>query len=201
MIKRSCFWKLIVIVTVLLTLMVITGCSLSAPRQTTVEIGDVAGGDSSTDSIDTDKSPDSVNNDSSADTAEVDSSADAEETNPSYVPDGNMLRSNTEGAVTIDVEYLGYMDNLVSFNIAMNTHSVDLDQYDLVKLSDLMDDKGNKYTPFSWDSEPGGHHRSGILVFSNPGSQAEPDTLLLIIRNIAEIQERTFNWENISFNS
>ena len=198
MIKRSWFWKLIVIVTVLLTFMVITGCSFSAPRQTNVEIGDAAGADSSIDSANTDESPDSVKNDSSADTAEFDSSADAEETNPSYVPAGNMLRSNTEGAVTIDVEYLGYKDNLVSFNIAMNTHSVELDQYDLAKLSDLTDDKGNKYTPFSWDSEPGGHHRSGILVFSSPGSQAEPGTLILIIRNIAEIQERTFSWENIS---
>ena len=45
--------------------------------------------------------------------------------------DDNMLRSNTGGNVAIDVKYLGYKDNLLTFNIAMNTHSVDLDQYDL----------------------------------------------------------------------
>ena len=112
----------------------------------------------------------------------------------------DMLRSNSDGEVTIDVDYMGYNDDLLSFNIAMNTHSVDLDQYDLAQLSELTDDKGNIYTPLSWDSIPGGHHRNGILTFSQPGSESSPDTLKLVIRNIADIQERTFKWESIPVN-
>ena len=112
----------------------------------------------------------------------------------------DMLRSNSDGKVTIDVEYMGYNENLLSFNITMNTHSVELDQYDLAQLSELTDDKGNIYTPLSWDSKLGGHHRNGILTFSQPGSEGSPDTLELVIRNIAEIQERTFVWESIPVN-
>lgn len=168
--KRSYFWKLPVIITFLLTFMVITGCSSA--------------------------SPDLAKINSSTDTAEADSSTDLEKIASSF-QDNNMLRSNTDGVVSINVEYLGYKDNLLSFNIAMDTHSVDLDQYDLTQLSVLMDDKGNSYPPFSWDAEPGGHHRTGILTFSQSGSQDKPDILKLIISNVAEIQERTFTWENI----
>ena len=107
------------------------------------------------------------------------------------------LITNSDGEVSVGVQYLGYKDNSVSFNIAMDTHSVNLDNYDLAELSELTDDKGYDYAIVSWDSKPGGHHRDGILTFSKSGSQGRPDTLILVIRNIAEIEERTFIWENI----
>lgn len=172
---RICFWKLAAIVTVLLAFMVTTACSSKFPGQTSV--------------------------DTSADTVKADTSTDSENTTSSSLPANNMLRSNTDGEVTIDVKYLGYKDNLLSFDIIMDTHLGDLDQYDLAKLSELTDDKGNKYPPVSWDSAPGGHHRTGILTFSQPGTKGEPGTLILIIRNVAGIQERMFKWENLSSNS
>lgn len=198
--KRSYFWKLAIAITVLLTFIAITGCSFSAPGQTNVEIGNITKTDKSIDPENANTPPDSDKNNPSTDAEEIDSSDDTEETNSSYIPAGNMIRSSTEGAVTIDVEYLGYKDNLLSFNVAMNTHSVDLDGYDLVKLSELTDDRGNKYDAFFWDSKPGGHHRSGVLTFFRSGSQAGPDELMLIIHNIAEIRDRTFIWEDISYN-
>ena len=133
----------------------------------------------------------------SSDQAKADTSTDSENTTSSSLPADNMLRSNAGGEVTIDVEYLGDKDNLLSFDITMDTHSVDLDQYDLAQLSELTDDKGNNYPPVSWDSASGGHHRTGILTFSQPGTQGEPGTLILIIRNVAGIQERMFKWENL----
>ncbi len=117
----------------------------------------------------------------------------------SSLTSANMLKSNSEGEVKIDVRYLGYKDNLLSFKVVMDTHSVNLDQYDLDQLSQLADDKGNKYSTISWDSEPGGHHRSGFLIFSPPDLLEEPGTLILIINNVAEVKERVFIWENILF--
>ena len=75
----------------------------------------------------------------------------------------------------------------------MNTHSVDLDGYDLGKLSLLRDDKGNQYLPVSWNSQPGGHHREGVLTFQSP--DADFQFLDLIIQNTAGVGERAFRWE------
>lgn len=75
------------------------------------------------------------------------------------------------------------------FQIAMNTHSVDLD-FDLAKISMLYDDIGNGYKPLKWDgSEPGGHHRNGILTFPKISSNAK--SIKLIITDSAK---REFSW-------
>ncbi len=152
--NRNYFWKVTLIISILLTVILIVSCS-SVP-------------------------PDSLKEGSSIVLAD------------------NMLRSNTGGNVTIDVKYLGYKDNLLIFEIKMDTHSVDLDQYDLTQLTELRDDKGNKYSLVSWDSESGGHHRNGKVTFSQLGSQSEVGTLELIIQNVGGIQERTFRWETIN---
>ncbi len=52
-----------------------------------------------------------------------------------------------------------------AFSVVMDTHSVSLD-FDMVAISSLEDEAGNKYAPLRWDGmPPGGHHRSGTLVF------------------------------------
>jgi hypothetical protein len=77
--------------------------------------------------------------------------------------------------------------------VAMNTHSVDLDKYDLSNLAFLSDDKGKQYLPAFWDSRPGGHHRQGILTFQAPDSK--PQYFHLIIKDLAGVKERAFHWE------
>ncbi len=79
----------------------------------------------------------------------------------------------------------------------MNTHSVDLDQYDLGELAVLRDDAGNEYHPISWDSPPGGHHRRGALTFPLPDSlsQGEARYLEIVIQDIAGIEQRVLKWE------
>ena len=75
------------------------------------------------------------------------------------------------------------------FQIAINTHSVDLD-FDLTEISTLYDDAGNAYKPLKWDgSEPDGHHRNGILKFSSINSNAK--SIKLVITDTAT---REFNW-------
>lgn len=75
------------------------------------------------------------------------------------------------------------------FQIVMDTHSVDLD-FDLTEISTLYDDAGNASKPVKWDgSEPGGHHRSGILKFSAINNKAKSIKLVVM-----DSTRREFNW-------
>lgn len=123
---------------------------------------------------------------------------------PSGSPESNSLmltnglvQSNTGGRVTIDVEWMGAENGLLTFAVAMNTHSVDLDAYDLKELTVLRDDAGREYQPTSWQSASGGHHRQGTLIFSIPDSliQGETKYLELFIRDVAMVDERVLKWE------
>ena len=111
------------------------------------------------------------------------------------------VQSNEEGSVTIEVEWIE-IENLaekdsLTFHVAMNTHSVDLDDYDLEELATLRDGTGNEYQPVSWESEPGGHHRKGTLTFSLPDSlrQGRAEYIEVVIRSVAGIDERVLKWE------
>ena len=111
---------------------------------------------------------------------------------PSVISEEGVVKTNNEGEVTINVRYLGFKENSMSFEVVMDTHSIDLDQYDLGQLSLLKDNKGNEYRPVSWDSEVGGHHRNGILTFSLTAPADKINKIELTIQNVAGIKERVF---------
>ncbi len=115
----------------------------------------------------------------------------------SHQPTNGSVQSSTGGEVTIDVEWVSVDDAPLVFEVSMNTHSVDLDQYDLSKLAILRDDAGNEYRPLSWDSAPGGHHRQGTLTFPVPDSltQGKARYIEMVIRDIAEVKEKVLRWE------
>ncbi len=78
------------------------------------------------------------------------------------------------------------------FQIAFNTHSVDL-SFDVTKITVLVDDKGNNYSASTWDgSGPGGHHRNGTLSFNKPLSDIK--YVELIIKDVGGVSERKFKW-------
>lgn len=112
-------------------------------------------------------------------------------------PVNGLVQSSSGGAVTIDVKWLAESRDLLTFDVSMNTHSVDLDSYNLKEIAVLRDDKGNEYRPISWDSTAGGHHVSGKLTFSSPTSlaQGEAKYIQLSIRDIAGVKERVLKWE------
>ncbi len=112
-------------------------------------------------------------------------------------PTNGLIQSNTEGSVTIDVEWIKAENDSLVFNVAMNTHSVELDEYDLRELVVLRDDRGNESHPVSWDSAPGGHHRQGTLTFPIPDSvsQGKARYVEIMIRDVAGIEERVLKWE------
>ncbi len=103
------------------------------------------------------------------------------------------------GAVTVEVTWGGRNAGPV-FQVAMDTHSVDLDGYDLAKLAVLRTDNGQEVKPSSWDAPKGGHHRSGTLTFPAQASDGSPligpntRTIELVIRGVAGVPERVFRW-------
>lgn len=114
-----------------------------------------------------------------------------------HEPVNGLVQSNTAGPVTIDVEWVRADSVSLIFNVAMNTHSVDLDGYDLGELAVLRDDVGNEYQPVSWDSAPGGHHRQGRLIFPLPASmgQGQVKYVEIVIEDVADIEEMVLRWE------
>lgn len=107
------------------------------------------------------------------------------------------IQSNKAGNVGIDIRLNEVKDDSIVFNVVMDTHSVDLDKYDLSSLSLLRDEKGNKYNPVSWQAPPGGHHRSGDLTFPLPLtiSRGETQYIEMVVKDVAGIPQRVFRWE------
>jgi hypothetical protein len=111
----------------------------------------------------------------------------------------DLRRTNDEGPVEMAVLYLSPLPqeegSKLSFEVRMNTHSVNLDGYEMGKISFLRIDGGDEQKALGW-SKPGGggHHRSGVLKFAGPipsGAQS----LQVIIRGIGGVQERVFEWK------
>jgi len=81
----------------------------------------------------------------------------------------------------------------VKFEISFNTHSVDL-SFDPASISTLELDNDLVISPEEWDGAgPGGHHRSGVLIFKSIPSDTK--SLKLTIRDVAGVPARTFVWD------
>jgi hypothetical protein len=86
------------------------------------------------------------------------------------------------------------------FIVAMNTHAVDLDGYDLKQLAVVRIDGGQDVQPISWEAPKGGHHRSGTLTFPATSADGTPlitsgtQAIELVIHDIAGVPERSFHW-------
>jgi len=105
-----------------------------------------------------------------------------------------VARTQAGGGVTVTATYLNPRSNEeAKFDIAMNTHSVDLDGYDLKTLSLLRDDAGKEHKPLRVENEGGGHHRRVTLVFPKPSSKAK--RLELVIKDVAGVKARSFSWD------
>jgi hypothetical protein len=79
-----------------------------------------------------------------------------------------------------------------AFAVVLETHSRDLSD-DLVKDSVLIDARGTRYAPVSWEgAPPGGHHREGVLRFKALGPA--PGAFELQIRRPGESAARVFRW-------
>ena len=105
-----------------------------------------------------------------------------------------LARSQSGGGVMVTATYLNPRSNdEAKFGVALNTHSVDLDGYDLKALSVLRDDAGKEAKPLRVENEGGGHHRRVTLVFPKPSAKAK--RLELVIKDVAGVKARAFSWD------
>ena len=109
-------------------------------------------------------------------------------------------QTNTGGQVTVAVTWAGLSGGPV-FTIAMDTHAVPLDGYDLSQLAVLRTDQGVVVTPSGWNAPAGGHHRKGTLTFPTTTTDGRPvfttatSEVVLVIRDVAGVPERSFRWQ------
>lgn len=111
-----------------------------------------------------------------------------------------LARVDQQGVVTVEVTptNLNSPSDTLDFDVALNTHSVDLGM-DLAALSTLTTDTGITVAATAWDGPPGGgHHVSGKLTFratKDGKSILEGATrLTLTILNV-DAPSRTFEWQ------
>ena len=118
---------------------------------------------------------------------------------PNTTSGDDMSRLDEQGAVVFEVTplNLGTPADTLEFEVAMNTHSVDLSM-DLAQVSTLTTDAGVTVQAVKWDATPGGHHVSGKLIF--PSMQDGQSILegagklTLTVINV-DAASRVFEWE------
>jgi hypothetical protein len=103
-------------------------------------------------------------------------------------------QTSDENAVRVDVKPVALVPGKPAvFEIRLNTHSVNLN-YDMVEISSLQDGAGKIYKAVEWKGSPlGGHHRRGTLEF--PNLEGTPQSVKLVIRGVAGVPERSFEWK------
>jgi len=105
----------------------------------------------------------------------------------------DMTQTVYGGGVTAKVTYLNPKSNDdPRFRVVLDTHSVNLDSYDLKALSVLRDDAGNNYLPSGAENKGSGHHREVTLIFPKVSPQAK--RIEIVLKEIAGVKERTFRW-------
>lgn len=100
-------------------------------------------------------------------------------------------RTDSGGGVTVKVTLLdSKTSGELRFQVVLDTHSVNLDGYDLKSLSSLRDDAGNLYLPTAVENKGSGHHRQSTVLFS----KVAPSTkrVELVIKDVAGVKERLF---------
>jgi len=118
---------------------------------------------------------------------------------PSSNAGNELTRTDQQGMVVVEVTplNLGTPADTLIFEVAMNTHSVDLSM-DLVQLSTLTTNTGMVIQALSWDAPLGGHHVSGKLTFpamkDGVSIMDGVTNITLQIRNM-EADLRTFEWQ------
>jgi hypothetical protein len=110
----------------------------------------------------------------------------------------SLARVDEQGAIVVEITPLdlGTASEQIEFEVALNTHSIDL-VMDLAPLSTLTTDTGLAVAAESWDAPLGGHHTSGRLTFPLTQDASTlfrgASTVTLTITDL-EVPSRVFEW-------
>lgn len=106
---------------------------------------------------------------------------------------GPVITGTTEsGDVAIELKPARFETGKLMIGVTINTHSVDLDQFDLTQITTLEID-GKKIKPSSAPILQG-HHNSGEMVF-DVGN--ELNGFSIQIEGIPKVEKRFFEWSDL----
>ena len=101
----------------------------------------------------------------------------------------NFESKSSESTITLSLTPKKFENNKFYVDINVDTHSIDLNQFDLEKLITL-DINGDNINPIT-TTKLSGHHSSGTLIFE---VDVEPKNFVIIARDFPDIPIRTFEW-------
>ena len=83
-----------------------------------------------------------------------------------------------------------------TFELTLDTHSVDLDPLDLSDAT-LRNDRGDTLAAEPWAAPMGGHHRDGALSFQGDAAKffAGARWIELVLVGVGDVPERVLSWE------
>jgi len=110
--------------------------------------------------------------------------------NPKEPVDKISETKTSQGEVTIDLTPQEYRNNILYFQIGLNTHSVNLENYNLREHIILVYD-GKTESPKEVPKLVG-HHNNGIMSFK---TEYKPKEYLIKISGIPDVQERVLEWK------
>lgn len=80
------------------------------------------------------------------------------------------------------------------FDVVLDTHAVDLDQYRFEDIVALRDQAGKEYKPAVTSSKGSGHHREATLQFKDADLSGS-DYVELVIKDVAGVPERVLKFD------
>lgn len=80
------------------------------------------------------------------------------------------------------------------FKVVFDTHSVDLDRYEIEDVTILRDDKRKEYHPDLISASGSGHHREATVEFKDMDISSAK-YVELVIEDVAGVAERVFKFE------
>ena len=106
---------------------------------------------------------------------------------------GKAKQSVRGGGVKVSVVLLEQTSDGTTFQVSMDTHSVNLDVYRFEEIVRLRDGQGGELAPKAVEAADGsGHHRKATLRFVQ--SEPEAKTMELVVKNVAGVSKRLFRW-------
>jgi hypothetical protein len=111
--------------------------------------------------------------------------------------ENTLTKTQSDGAVAVKATLIPEKSNKnkLDFEIVMNTHSVDLLQYDISNISEVSFGTEPATQDFKWDaSSSDSHHMMGYLIWNGDVKEGN-DNISLNIKGIDDIPSRVFNWQ------
>jgi hypothetical protein len=109
-------------------------------------------------------------------------------------PSAGATQTSEGGGVTVVASWAGPAAG-ATFDVKLDTHSVDLDALDL-STAVLRNDRGETLGARPWAAPKGGHHREGALTFDGDASSffAGAKWIELALAGVGDTPERTLRW-------